>query len=150
MFAKSYIFAYSLNIIMRMRHPIVPVCAPPYPVQILYFGSDNTIEQVPYIVCLHGRVPERYEIWALNARGVREVHPFARVRLLEDFREDTFKTFFFNLWRCHIPFIGRRLLNASVKFIRFVHVTSDAEFVIYTPNISVHDWGSYPNIIYPT
>ena len=66
---------------------------------------------------------------------VREVHPFARVGLLDDFREDTFQTFFFNSRRFRIPFIGRRLLNASVEFIRLAHVNSDAEVVIHTPNI---------------
>ena len=57
MLAVSYLFAYSLNI-MRMRHPIVPVREPPYPVRVIYSGSDDTIEQVPYIFCLNGRVPE--------------------------------------------------------------------------------------------
>ena len=77
MFAISYIFAHSFNIVMRMRHPIVPVCAPPYPVRVLYDGSDNTIYQVTYIVCLNGRVPKMYELWSLNAQGVCEVHLFA-------------------------------------------------------------------------
>ena len=61
MFAVSYLFAYGFNI-MRMRHPIVPVCAPPDPIRVRYYGSGDTIEQVPYIVCLNGRVPEMYEL----------------------------------------------------------------------------------------
>ena len=91
-----------------------------------------------------------YELWGLNAQGVREVHPFARVRLFEIFREDTFKTFFFNLRISRIPFIGRRLLNNRVQFICFSHVTSDVEVVIYTPNLFVHNWGINPTMIYPT
>ena len=43
-FAVSYLFAYSFNI-MRMRHPIVPVHAPPDPVRVLYSGSDDTIDR---------------------------------------------------------------------------------------------------------
>ena len=78
MFTVSYLFAYSFNI-EHMRHNIVPVCAPPDSVRVLYSGSDNTIDQVPYILCLNGRVPEMYERWALNASGVSEVHLFARV-----------------------------------------------------------------------
>ena len=70
MFAVSYLFAYSFNI-MYMCHPIVPGLAPPDPVRVLYSGSDYTIEQVPYIFCINGRVPEMYELWALNAQGVR-------------------------------------------------------------------------------
>ena len=140
MFAVSYIFAYSFNT-MRMRHPIVPVCSPPDPVRVLYYCSDDTIEQVTYIVCLNGRVAERYELWSLNAQGDREVHLFARVRLSNDFIEDTFKTFYFNSQRCRIPFIGQRLLNNS---------SLDAEVVIYTPNMFVHYWGTNPTMIYPT
>ena len=90
-----------------------------------------------------------YKLWYLNARGVREVHVFSRVLLFDDFREDTFKTFFFNLQRCRITLIGWRLLNNSVEFIRYVHITSDAEVVIYTPNIFVHNWGTNPTMIYP-
>ena len=118
---------------MCMRHPIVPVCAPPDPFRIFYSGSDDTINPVSYIVCLHGQMPKRYELWRLNDCGVCEVHLFDWVRLLDNFREDIFKTFFFNLRRCRIPFIGWRLLNAGVEFIRFTPVTSDAEVVIYTP-----------------
>ena len=91
-----------------------------------------------------------YKFWRLNAQEVREVHPFAQVRFLDDFREDTFKTFFFDSRRCRICFIGRTSLNASVEFIRFDHVTSDDEVVIYTPNIFVHNWGTNPTMIYPT
>ena len=134
MIAVSCRFAHSFNI-MRMRHPIVPVRAPPDPVRVLHSGSDDNIKQVTYIVCLNGWLPEMYELCDLNAQGVCEVHPFARVQIFDDFREDTFKTFFFNSRRCRIPFIGQRSLNNSVKFIRFSHVTSDVEVVIYTPNI---------------
>ena len=66
------------------------------PVLVHYSGSDNSVSPVSYIVCLHGRVPEKYELWSLNALGVYEVHPFARVRLFDDFTEDTFWTTFYN------------------------------------------------------
>ena len=102
------------------------------------------------MVCLHGQVPERYKIWSLNANGVREVHPFAPVRILDDFREHNFQTTFFNSRRCRIPFIYRRFLNGSVEFIRFTNVTSETEVVISTPNIFVHEWGTNPTMIWPT
>ena len=76
MTAVSYLFVYSFNI-MRMQHPIAPIRVTPDPVIVLYYGSDDTIEQVPYIVCCNGRVPKLYELWDLNAQRVREVHPFA-------------------------------------------------------------------------
>ena len=71
MFAISYLLAYSFNII-RMRHPVVPGRAPSNTVRVIYSGSDDTIDQVPYIVCLHGRVPEMYELWDLNVRGISQ------------------------------------------------------------------------------
>ena len=86
----------------------------------------------------------------MNEHRVREVHPFARIRLLGDFREDTFQITFFNSRRCRIPFIGRRSLNGSVEFIDLSDVTSDTKGVISTPNIFVHEWGAYPTMIGPT
>ena len=150
MFAISYIFAYSFNIVIRMQHSIVLVRGPPDPFQVFYSGSDDTIDPVSYIVYLRGRVPERYELWGINASGVREVHLFARVRPLDDSSEDTFNNFFFNSRRCRITFIGRRSLNGSFEFIHFSDVTSDAEVVISTPNLFVHKWGNYPTMLWPT
>ena len=89
MIAVSCRFYHSFNI-MHMRHPIVPVRAPTDPIRVIYSGSDDKIEQDTYIVCLNGWVPEMYELWALNAQGVLEVHSFAQIRLFDDFREDTF------------------------------------------------------------
>ena len=84
----------------------------------------------------------------MNAQGFREVHPFARVKLFDDFAEDTFRTTFFNSRRCGIPFIGRRSLNGSIKFIRFSDVISDiTSDIISTRNIFVHPWGKYPTLI---
>ena len=98
-----------------------------------------------------GHVPEKYELWSLNAQGVREVHPFARVRLFDDLTEDTFRTTFCNSRRCRIPFIGQRSLNGSVQFIRFADVTSDSTSnIISNRNIFVHPWGNYPTLIRPT
>ena len=42
------------------------------------------------------------------------------------------------------------MLNRSVEFIRFTQLSSDAEVFIYTPNRFVHDWGTYPTMIYTT
>ena len=80
---------------MCIPQPIIPVRAPPQPVTVLQSDSADAIE-VPYIRCLHGQVPEAFELWALVDDGVRELHPYARVRILSNFREDTFHTHFFN------------------------------------------------------
>ena len=81
---------------MCWRRPNVPLCWPPDPVLVHYSGSDASVAPVTYIVCLHVRVPEIYELWSLNKQGVCEIHPFAQILLLDDFREDTFQTTFFN------------------------------------------------------
>ena len=134
---------------MRWRYPIAPIRGPPDPVLVYYSVIDDSINRVNYIVCLHGRVPKRYEPWSLNAQEVREVHLFAWIWLLDDFRADTFQTIFFNSQRCCIPYIGRRLLNGSIEFIR-ANVTSYTEVFISTPNLFVHEWGTNPTILWPT
>ena len=49
-----------------------------------------------------------------------------------------------------VLFSDLRPMKASVGFICFSLVTSGAEVFIYTPNIFVHDWGTYPTMIYLT
>ena len=77
-------FAYILKIV-RVPQPIIPLRAPPQPVQVLCSGKGDEIN-VPYIRCLDGQVPETYELWALAEDRVRKVHLYARVRLLSKFR----------------------------------------------------------------
>ena len=134
---------------MHRRRPNVPVRGSPDPILVHYSGSDDSIDRVTYILCMNGRVPERYELWSLNAQGVHEVHLFAQIWLLDYFRADTFQTTFFNSQRCSFPFIGRRLLNGSVEFIQ-LHGTSDTEVVIATPNLFVNEWGTNPTMLWPT
>ena len=109
---ESCRFAHSFKIIC-IPQPIIPFRAPPQLLTVLRSGSGDKIE-VPYIRCLNGRVPECYDLWALAEDGVREVHPYTRVRLLSEFREDTFHTHFFNSRRFQIPFLGRRAVKKSV------------------------------------
>ena len=148
-------YTLTSHLLFQLRHELrrfnVAERGPLDPILVRYPGSDAATSPVTYIVCLHGRVPDEYELWSLNAQGVREVHPFARVRLFNDFTEDSFWTNFYNLQRCLIPFIGQRSLNCSVKFILFDDVTSDSTSDnISTRNIFVHAWGNYPTMIGPT
>ena len=82
---------------MSRRRFNVAECGLPDPIFVCYPGSDATASSLAYIVCLHGRVPEKYKLWSMNDQGVREVHPFARVRLFDNFTEDSFRTTFYNL-----------------------------------------------------
>ena len=94
MITVSYCFDHGFKI-MRTPQPAIPFVVPPHLVQALRSGRGGKID-VPYIRCLDGRVPKDFEHWALAEDKVREVHPSARVKLLENFREDTFHTHFFN------------------------------------------------------
>ena len=145
MITVSFRFAHSFKI-MRTPQPIIHFRAPPQPVTIIQSGSVDVIE-VPYIRCLNGRVPEAFEIWALADNGVHEVHPYTRVKLLSEFREDTFHTFLFNAQIFQIPFLGRRALNNSVEFLDVVRTTQHVgSRVDYTPNIFLHSWGFNPTV----
>ena len=77
---------------MRRRRSNVAVRRPLDPILVGYSGSDASFSPVTYIASLRWRVPEEYQLWSLNAQGVHEFYPFARVRLFDDFREDTFRT----------------------------------------------------------
>ena len=114
-------FAHSFKI-MRVPHPIILFCAPLQPFQVICSGRGGEID-VPYIRCLVGWVPKAYELWDLAKDGFCEVHPYARVELLSDFREDTFHTHFFNARQLQIPFLDCRAVNKSVKFLDAAHTT---------------------------
>ena len=75
---------------MSRRRSNVAEFGLPDPVFVWYPGSDAAASSIKYIVCLNGRVPERYEVWSLNAQEVREVHPIARVKLLMPLRKILF------------------------------------------------------------
>ena len=148
MITVSCCFVHGFKI-MHIPQDIIPLCAPPQPVTVICSVRGDEIE-VPYICCIDGRVPEFYELWALAEDGVREVHPYDRVRLLSLFREDTFHTHFFNSRRFQIPFLGRRAVNESVEFINVVRTTQHVQSrVDYIPNIFAHSWGINPTDMFP-
>ena len=124
---------------MCINQPVIPLRVPPQPVQALCSGRGGKID-VQYIHCLYGCVPEAYEIWSIAEDGVREVHPYSRVRILDDFREDTFHTHFFNAQRSQIPFLGRRSVNMSVKFLDVVRTIQQVGSRVdsWTENIFFH------------
>ena len=62
---------------MNCRRFNIADSGPLDPILVRYPGSFAAASSLAYIVCLHGRVPEKYELWSMNAQGVRKVHPFA-------------------------------------------------------------------------
>ena len=136
---------------MSRRRSNVARTGSPDPVLVSYAGSDAATPSVSYIVCLNGRVPERYEVWRLNRDRVHEVHPTARVKLFTLFDENTFRSTFYDSRRFRVPFISRKGLNGSVDCIRYSDVTSDSSsHIISTQNIFIHSWGKNPTMIGPT
>ena len=142
---KNYfnIFACGRNILYRLDVS--------YQRALMATPKDTGVARiyVPYIHYLYCRVPEAYELWALAEDGVREVHPYARIKILSDFREDTFHTHSFNARRSQIPFLGHRSGNMSVEFIDVVRTTQHVRSRVtsWTKNIFVHFWGPYPTMI---
>ena len=96
----------------------------PYPVFVRYTISNAGV--VRYIVCINGRVPDKYELWRLNGAGVREVHPNAWIKLLGVFAEGTFQSIFYILQTCRVIFIGRRSVKGSVEFIQLSNIIEDS------------------------
>ena len=81
---------------MSRRRSNVARLGPPDPVLVRYAGSDAAASSVSYIVCINGRVPERYEVWSLNGHRVREVHLTARVKLFDLFDKYNFRSTFYD------------------------------------------------------
>ena len=96
-------------------------------------------------------MPEALELWALADDGDCEVHPYARVKLCSEFREENFQTLIFNARRFQIPLLGRRALNASVEFLDIVRFTQHVESrVDYTENTFINYWGVNTTDTIPT
>ena len=133
---------------MRLPQPAIPFRVPPQPVQDLCSSRGGEID-VPYIRYLDGQVPEDYELWAFAEDGVREVHPSARFRFLDDFREDNFHTHFFNAQQFQITLLGCRSVNMSVEFLDAACATQQVGSRVnsWTENIFVHSWGPCPTMI---
>ena len=64
------LLTYFLNLAMSRHCSNVAERGLPDPTLVSYPGSDAVTSSITYIVCLNGRVPERYEVWSLNAQGV--------------------------------------------------------------------------------
>ena len=148
MITVSCRFAHSFKI-MRIPQLIIPFHAPPQPITVLRSVSGDEIK-VPYIRCLNGWAPKCYELQDLAEDRVCKVYLYARVKLLSEFREDTFQTHFFNSRRLQNTFLGRRAVNDSAEFLDNVRTTQHVQSRInHTPNIFGHSWGINPTDMFP-
>ena len=76
---------------MRIPQPVWADVIFPRIAQAIRSGRGDEIG-IAYIRCIRGMVPEAFELWNFAEDGIREVHPFARVQLRDNFTEDTFYT----------------------------------------------------------
>ena len=87
-------FAHSFKI-MRIPKPGWTDVILPRNDQSFCSGISGEIKIV-FICCIDSKDPKNFELWALAEDVIREVYPFARVQIRDDFTEDTFYTHFFN------------------------------------------------------
>ena len=81
-------FARSFKI-MRISQTGIPEVVLLRPIQALCSVRGGEIE-VGYIHCIEGQETEVFELWAFAEDGIREIHPYARVQISDDFVGETF------------------------------------------------------------
>ena len=147
MITVCYRFAHSFKI-MHRRQPVFFEVVPTRTVQIL--SSDGGGEgDVWFTRCIEGRKPKIYELWTFADDGIREVHPYARVQISDDFIGETFHTHFFNARSFQITFLCRRSVNGSVQWLNFPQPFGETGIATaaWTENIYVNLWGINPTRI---
>ena len=151
MITLSSHFAHSFKI-MRIPQPGLADVILLHTAQVMRCGKGDEIN-IAYIRCIDGRDPEAFKLWALAEDGIREVHPFARVQIRDDFTAVTFYNEFFNARKIQIIFLGRRSINGSVQWLDDPRASPQAEFfcqvTTWNGNTSAHSWVPYPNVILP-
>ena len=101
---------------MARREPVVFEVSPPRTVQ-RPSSSRGSEGEVFLFLCIKEQEPDIYELWNFADDRIREVHPFARVQISNDFIEETFHTHFFNASAVQINFLGRRSVNENVQWL---------------------------------
>ena len=86
-------FAHSFKI-MCIPQPVCFEVVPTRTGQIFISGRGGE-GNVWFNCCIEGQEPEIYELWTFSD-GICKVHPYARVKISNDFIGETFHTHFFN------------------------------------------------------
>ena len=87
-------FAHGFKI-MRIPQPEWTDVILPRNAQYICSSRGGEIK-IAYIHWIDGKEHKAFELWALSEDKIREVHPFARVQISNDFTEDNFYSHFFN------------------------------------------------------
>ena len=130
---------------MRITQPSIPEVIPPCPVQALRSGRGGKIE-VAYIHCIDVREPEAFEIWAFAEDRIRKVFLYAWSQISDDFIEDTFYSHLFNAREIRNPFLGRRAVNGSFRWINVPRSFGEngSLTAAWTENTFFNSWGTNP------
>ena len=93
--------------------------------------------------------PEIYELWTFDDDEICEVHPYARVKISDDFIGEIFYTHFFNAREVRIPFLGRISINGSVQWFNVPRPFGETGIATaaWPKNIYVKIWGTNPTKI---
>ena len=108
-------FARSFNT-MASREPVAVQAVLPCTVQALRSGRGGK-DRVWFTPCIDGLEPEIHELWTFSKDGTREVHPFARIMISDDFTRETFHTDFVSVKGHRVAFLGQISVNGSVEWL---------------------------------
>ena len=140
-------FAHSFKI-MRIPPPVYSEDFPPRTIQRFISGRGGEVD-VLFNRCIKGQEPEVFELRAFAEDGIREVHPYARFQISNDFIRETFHTHFFNALEVRIPFLGPRSVNGSVQWLDVPCPFGETGIsaAAWTENTFVNSWGTNPTRI---
>ena len=126
---------------MARREQVAVQAAPPCTVQFL--RSVRGVEEgVWFTRCVDGREPKIYEHWNFAEDRTCEVHPFARIKISDDFIGETFHTDFVSAKGRRVTFLGRTSVNGSVEWLNVTwHCFETAvATAAWTENLYVNPW----------
>ena len=101
---------------MYRREPVSVQAAPPNTVQAFRSGRGGEY-RVLFTHCVDGREPKIHELWTFSEDGNREVHPFAQIKISDDFTGEMFHTEFFSVKGSRVAFLGQISVNGSVEWL---------------------------------
>ena len=115
MITVHFILAHSFNTMARREPVAVQAFLPPTVQALCSFrvGKDG----VWFTHCVDGLEPEIHELWNFAEDGTRKVHPFARIKISDNFSGETFHTDFVSTKELRVPLLGQRSVNGSVEWI---------------------------------
>ena len=67
--------------------------------------------------CVDGQETKIYELWNFAKDGTHKFHPFARIKISDDFTRETFHTNFVSVKGRRVALLGQRSVNESVEWI---------------------------------